>query len=102
MSVQQLVNSDFNNGWEIGAFATLTDVDFAVFGEGSFDKGIVIKVPLNWLSGKKSRQIRSAVIRPIQGDGGAKLFLNDDKYLYRNIKAYGKHSFLNNWNRVYR
>ena len=28
----------FNNGWEIGAYATLTNVAFSTFGEGSFDK----------------------------------------------------------------
>ena len=36
----------FNNGWEIGAYATLTDVKFSTFGEGSFDKGITLKAPL--------------------------------------------------------
>ncbi|MFL2800090.1 MAG: YjbH domain-containing protein [Paracoccaceae bacterium] len=29
----------FNNGWEIGAYATLTDVKFSTFGEGFFRQG---------------------------------------------------------------
>ncbi len=92
----------FNNGWEIGAYATLTDVKFSTFGEGSFDKGITLKVPLSWFTGKKSQAIRQTVIKPITGDGGARLHLDDDKFLYRNIARYGEKSFNENWKRVYR
>ena len=49
------VMRNFNNGWEIGAYATITDVPFHKFGEGSFDKGIIISGPLNWFTGKKSK-----------------------------------------------
>ena len=38
----------FNNGWEIGAYATITDVEFSTYGEGSFEKGITLKAPLSW------------------------------------------------------
>ena len=38
--------SVFRNGWEVGAYATLTDVPFAVFGEGSFDKAITFQYQL--------------------------------------------------------
>ena len=92
----------FNNGWEIGAFATLTDVDFSTFGEGSFDKGITLKVPLSWFTGKKSQSHRKTLIRPITGDGGARLMLEDDKYLYDQIIRYDQKSFKDNWSRVYR
>ncbi len=37
----------FDSGIEVGAFATLTEVPFDRFGEGSFDKGIFIRVPLD-------------------------------------------------------
>ena len=92
----------FNNGWEIGAYATLTDVKFSTFGEGSFDKGITLKAPLSWFTGKKSQAYRKTVIRPITGDGGARLNLEDDKYLYSNITKYDEKSFKDNWKRVYR
>ena len=92
----------FNNGWEIGAYATLTDVKFSTFGEGSFDKGITLKAPLSWFTGKKSQAHRTTVIRPITGDGGARLNLEDDKYLYRNIAKYDEKSFKDNWKRVFR
>ncbi|MDC3076194.1 YjbH domain-containing protein [Paracoccaceae bacterium] len=92
----------FNNGWEIGAYATLTDVKFSTFGEGSFDKAITLKAPLSWFTGKKSRAYRQTIIKPISGDGGARLYLEDEKLLYESIKIYGQKSFKDNWQRFYR
>ena len=88
------IERTFNNGWEIGAFATLTDVPFSTWGEGSFDKGITIKAPINWFTGKKSRSYANAIIRPITGDGGAKLNLSKEKYLYYKVSEYSKKIFL--------
>ena len=92
----------FNNGWEIGAFTTLTNVKFSTFGEGSFDKGISLKAPLSWFTGRKSQAYRKTIIRPIVGDGGARLLLGDDKYLYENVARYDEKNFKDNWNRVFR
>ena len=92
----------FNNGWEIGAYATLTDVKFSTFGEGSFDKAITLKAPLSWFTGKKSKSYRQTIIKPISGDGGARLYLGDEKFLYERIKIYGQKSFKDNWKRFYR
>ena len=96
------IKRTFNNGWEIGAYATLTDVPFSTWGEGSFDKGITIKAPLNWFSGKKSRTYADTVIRPITGDGGAKLYLSKEKYLYYRVSEYSKKNVSDNWARVFR
>ncbi|MBU2358438.1 MAG: YjbH domain-containing protein [Alphaproteobacteria bacterium] len=71
---------DFNNGFQVGAFATLTDVSFDDFGEGAFDKGIFINLPVSWLSGKPSRGDRSLVLQPILRDGGARVFVRDRLY----------------------
>ena len=76
------IKRTFNNGWQFGAYATLTDVPFSTYGEGSFEKGLTIRAPVSWFTGKKSRSITHAVIKPITGDGGAKLELSEDKYLY--------------------
>ena len=92
----------FNNGWEIGAYATITDVEFSTYGEGSFEKGITLKAPLSWFTGKKSKAYRQTIIKPISGDGGARLYLENDKFLYERIKIYGKKSFKDNWKRFYR
>ncbi len=62
----------FDSGIEVGAFATLTDVPFNRFGEGSFDKGIFIRIPLD-IFGVQSRSSAGAVIRPTQRDGGQRL-----------------------------
>ena len=92
----------FNNGWEIGAYATLTDVEYSTYGEGSFEKGITLKAPLSWFTGKKSRAYRQTVIKPISGDGGARLYLDNDNFLYDRIKIYDQKSFKDNWKRFYR
>ncbi len=63
----------FDNGWAVGAFATFTDVPFEDFGEGSFDKGIRVTVPVAWLSGQPTRRTATTVLRPLTRDGGARL-----------------------------
>ncbi len=65
----------FNNGWELGGFFTVTDVSAEDFGEGSFDKGIRLTIPLNWLLGQPSRNAYSMTIRPVQRDGGQRVFV---------------------------
>lgn len=70
----------FNNGFRIGAFVTLTDVSAKDFGEGSFDKGIVLRIPLDWASGMPSRTAGSITLRPVQRDGGARLEVRDRLY----------------------
>ena len=96
------IKRTFNNGWQFGAYATLTDVPFSTFGEGSFEKGLTIRAPLNWFTGRKSRSLQHAVIRPITGDGGAKLELSDDKYLYGVVSEYDLKNISDNWSRVFR
>lgn len=63
----------FANGWSIGAFATLTDVPFEDFGEGSFDKGLIFRIPFNSYVGFNTRGAYSSILRPIQRDGGQRL-----------------------------
>ncbi len=67
------VKRTFTNGWEIGAFMTLTDVPFSEFGEGSFDKGLTLSIPLANILGNSSRRTSDITIRPVQRDGGARL-----------------------------
>lgn len=70
----------FDNGWRVGAFATLTDVSFEEFGEGSFDKGITLTVPLHWLTGTQTRREGGGTIRPLWRDGGARLDVDGRLY----------------------
>ena len=71
------VDRTFANGWTVGAYATKTNVSAADFGEGSFDKGILIDIPIPWFSGQPERNERGIRIQPIQRDGGARLFVRD-------------------------
>ena len=67
------VSRRFPNGWEVGAFATLTDVPFEDFGEGSFDKGITLSIPLDWGLPRDTKSRSALNLRPIQRDGGQRL-----------------------------
>ena len=63
----------FRNGWQVGVWATLTDVPFEDFGEGSFDKGMYFQIPLEGLLDSGGRNRFSTSMRPIQRDGGQRL-----------------------------
>ena len=90
----------FGNGWRIGAFATLTDVPFAEFGEGSFDKGIRVTVPISWINGAPTRDATSLTIRPVLRDGGARLDV--DGRLYETVNAANGLAVTEGWGRFWR
>lgn len=90
----------FKNGWSIGAFATLTDVPFDEFGEGSFDKGIRIQIPINWVTGQRTRDTYATVIRPVTRDGGARLNVNDR--LYETVRDTHQPALADTWGRFWR
>jgi opacity protein-like surface antigen len=77
---------EFRNGWRIGAFATFTDVSAEDFGEGSFDKGIELSIPLSWFIGRPTRRVASTVVRPLTRDGGQRLRVADR--LYGQVRDY--------------
>jgi hypothetical protein len=66
----------FDSGIEVGGFATFTNVPFRRFGEGSFDKGIYVRVPFDFL-GLETRSRASLNIRPVQRDGGQRLAVDN-------------------------
>lgn len=90
----------FANGWRVGAFATLTDVSAAEFGEGSFDKGIRITAPLSWFTGRPSRTEIDATIRPVQRDGGQRLDIRNR--LYELVRDYHESDLDAEWGRFFR
>ena len=89
----------FNNGWSVGAFATKTNVSAAEFGEGSFDKGIRFRIPINWFLGKPSRQAFGTTIRPIQRDGGQ--MVNVPGRLYGQVRTAHREALTDQWARVW-
>lgn len=76
----------FGNGWEVGGYATFTDVPFEKFGEGSFDKAIYVNIPIDWIIGKPNQSKRTLAIRPITRDGGAQL--SSSRSIYKYIRNY--------------
>ena len=79
------VTRRFSTGVEIGAFATKTNVSSTQFGEGSFDKGIIIRIPLGWALPIESRSQFAMDLRPVQRDGGQRLL--GDALLYGETRA---------------
>ena len=63
----------FASGIEVGAFFTKTNVSSAQFGEGSFDKGIIIRMPLGFTLPTNTQNEFGMIIKPVQRDGGQKL-----------------------------
>lgn len=89
----------FDNGWEVGGFFTRTNVSAEDFGEGSFDKGIFFRIPVAWFLGTPSRQRLGTLIRPIQRDGGARLFVPAP--LYGQVRAAHRRALQNQSARVW-
>jgi hypothetical protein len=94
------LDREFANGWRVGAFATLTDLPFEDFGEGSFDKGIRISIPVAWTTGKPSTNKVSTTIRPLTRDGGARLEV--DGRIYERIRDSHQGDLIQTWGRFWR
>lgn len=94
------LDREFGNGWRVGAFATLTDVSFDDFGEGSFDKGIRLTIPLTWITGEPNKTNYTTTIRPILRDGGARLDVGGR--LYERVRPLQKPALQDGWGRFWR
>jgi hypothetical protein len=94
------IDREFDNGARIGVFATLTDMPFEDFGEGSFDKGIRINIPFSALSGQRAGGSLSRTIRPVQRDGGARLIVPGR--LYNSVRSWHQPGLQSQWGRFWR
>ena len=94
------ISRKFGSGWEIGGYATLTDVPFNTFGEGSFDKAIYVSVPIDWIISSPTRSKRRLTLRPITRDGGANL--SSVRKLYRYIEDTQNAQFQREFGRLWR
>jgi hypothetical protein len=83
------ISRRFDTGMEIGLFATFTNVPFSQFGEGSFDKGFVIRIPLDFMVPLNSQSSFDMNLRPVTRDGGQ--MLEPEQVLYDAIRrtSYG-------------
>ncbi|GAB1361275.1 YjbH domain-containing protein [Rhodobacter sp.] len=94
------LDREFANGFRLGAFATLTSASAEEFGEGSFDKGIRVTIPMNWLLGTPNRDEMTTAMRSLQRDGGARLEV--DGRLYDSVRDYHMGVLDTQWGRVWR
>lgn len=94
------LDREFANGWKVGAFATFTDLSAADFGEGSFDKGVRLTIPVAWTTGKPSVNKVSTVIKPLNRDGGARLDV--EGRLYETIRSTHQGDQQVQWGRFWR
>ncbi|MDB5968946.1 MAG: hypothetical protein JWQ90_1396 [Hydrocarboniphaga sp.] len=67
------LSRQFASGVVVGAFATRTDVSAADFGEGKFDKGFFLYLPLDIFFPRSTRRGASLAFRPLTRDGGQKV-----------------------------
>ena len=78
------ISREFKSGVRAGLFATKTNVSSAQFGEGSFDKGLYISLPLDLFFAQSSRREAGFTFRPLTRDGGQMVY--DGPELYFTVK----------------
>jgi hypothetical protein len=79
------ISRKFDSGITVGAFATKTDLSAEEFGEGEFDKGIYLSMPLDQILPTTQRSTYSLLYRPLTRDGGQRL--SSTKQLYDSVRA---------------
>jgi hypothetical protein len=90
-----LVQRRFANGWSAGAFVTKTNVSAEDFGEGSFDKGILLTIPLRWSTPFETRQEINGDLRSLSSNAGAQL--NIANRLYPTVRDFDKRRLERSW-----
>jgi hypothetical protein len=88
----------FESGVTVGIFASLTDVPAEKFGEGSFDKGFYVTIPLDLFYLKSTRRTGTFAFRPVTRDGGARLGAGES--LYGTVDEYRKRSLKRGWDKI--
>ena len=93
------VRRSFDNGVSIGAFATFTNVSSREYGEGSFDKGLFIKIPFDLFIKSNTRQSFGTMVRSIQRDGG-QMLEGFDGTIWHNLRSVRFDNLYNNKDRM--
>jgi hypothetical protein len=94
------IDREFNNGWRVGAYFTLTDMPFEDYGEGSFDKGIRIVIPTDFIFGTPTRSETGTTLQSLTRDGGARLEV--DGRLYDVVRDGHTGELTDSWGRFWR
>ena len=89
----------FPSGVRVGAWATFTNVSAEQFGEGSFDKGFYISIPLELLLTRRTQQTGNFAFRPLTRDGGQKLSIGPR--LFDFFENRSRADFERDWSRMF-
>ncbi len=89
------VTRHFPNGWAFGAYTTLTDVSAEDFGDGSFDKGVTLEIPLSWATPFETRARTEIELGTGARDGGARLDIANR--LYDTVRELDRNRLERNW-----
>jgi hypothetical protein len=85
----------FDSGIEFGAYATFTDVPFSEFGEGSFDKGLILRIPFGWIAPFNTQYVASSHLSSLIKDGGQRLYY--DNPLWEELKSTNETQIRRTW-----
>jgi hypothetical protein len=94
------LDREYDNGVRIGAYVSQTDTSYEDFGNGSYNKGIVIAIPQDFLTGQPNRGAYGTTLRTRAGDGGARL--NVDGRLYDVVRDAHQADLSDTWGRFWR
>lgn len=94
------LNREFENGWRVGAYASKTDLSEKEFGEGSFDKGVKLSIPLTWAIGQPSTRRIGGDIRSLSRDGGSRVRV--DGRLYELVRENHTNKLYDGWGKFWR
>jgi hypothetical protein len=83
---------EFRNGVVMGAFATKTNVSAEDFGEGSFDKGIYLRIPMSVFYPGVAKGTASFSYRFLTRDGGQKV--GNGRSLYEAVGRFNAEQIL--------
>jgi len=84
------------SGFRAGFFFSRTNITYEQFGEGSFDKGFYIQIPLDLFTRSHNGDFYNFKIKTLTRDGGAKLNLAND--IFGLINNSNRSSIDNKWN----
>ena len=84
------ITRKFDTGVEIGAFATFTNVPFSKFGEGSFDKGFIVRIPFEWSLPFYTATSHTTILHSLSRDGGQRLDGDNSLYQETRSASYGE------------
>ena len=94
------VDREFENGWRVGAFATVTDVSFDGEIDSGVDYGFRVDIPIDFVVGQPTqRSLGTTIGAPARDDGQR---LQVDGRLYDEIRGGHSNNLSEGWGRFWR